>query len=517
MKKTLFVILSVLLVVACQQEKVIYNTAARADFTIDEETYELGEAAIFRDKSVPATGTQIVKWEWNFGIDANSASAEQNPQYIYTEGGTYTVTLIVTDNNGLKSSKQKDITIIDPTKAINIIWQKPILGAIQNTVSPALSPDGRTIYMIADQSATNSYDVRLFAYDITNGNIKWSFDVNGALAALNSGGGVRLVYASPSVGADGNIYIVARDLKNPGAARKSFVFAISPAGVLEWSYNFGIDANINYITPAIGADGNIYLGHLTNEPFSVTVLKESDGSLVKQIPLAIGVRSGLSLDKNGNVYFCSTGTNGIFCYGKDNTNKFNYNTSFATTGGSISIDSDGTIYTVAALTSGGGIVALKPDGSPKWVHQTPGVIQYGGVVTGIDGTVYANGGNAVEGKISAGVVAINKDGSLKWHFGTTENNNNNVPLVDNRSYIHFVSDKAIYYILKPDGTLFSSKELGVKTFASPVMDAVGKIYIAVETSSGVSELMCISNGAKSYANSSWPMKGQNPQRTGLQQ
>lgn len=516
MKKTLYIAFIAIVAIACQSEDKIYNTAPKADFTISEEVYELGENTVFTDKSAPATGNSIVKWEWDFGDIQKSVSSEQNPTYKYSEGGTFTVILKVTDNNGLSSISKKDVTVVDPTKAINIVWQKPILGAIENTVSPVMSPDGRTVYMIADQSVTNAYDVKLFAYDVTNGNMKWSFDVNGALASLNSGGGVRLVYASPSVGADGSIYVAVRDLKNSGAARKSFVLAISPTGSLKWSFNFGIDANINYITPAIGADGNIYVGHLTNEPFAVTVLKGSDGSLVKQIPLTMGVRSGLSLDKEGNVYFCSTGANGLYRYATDKTQMFNYNTNFVTTGGAISIDSDGTIYTVAALTSGGGIVALNPDGSEKWVYQTPGVIQYGGVVTGTDGTVYANGGNAVEGKTSSGIVAINKDGSLKWHFATTENNNNNVPLVDNRGYIHFISDKAIYYILKSDGTLFSSKELGEKTFASPVMDAAGKIYIAVETSAGVSELICLSNGAKSYANSSWPMKGQNPQRSGLQ-
>lgn len=515
MKKILFLAFIAIVAFACQPEETIYNTAPRADFVIGEEMYELGENAVFSDKSLPASGNNIVKWEWNFGENESSVSSEQNPTYKYTEGGTFTIVLKVTDNNGLSATSKKDVTIVDPTKAINLVWQKPVLGAIENTVSPTLSPDGKTVYMIADQSPA-TYDVKLFAYDVSNGNLRWAFDVNGALASLNSGGGVRLVYASPSVGADGSVYVVVRDLKNAGASRKSFVFAVSPTGTLKWSYNFGIDANINYITPAISANGDIYVGHLTTAPFAVTILKGSDGTLVKQIPLTIGVRSGLALDKNGNVYFCSTGANGLYSYGADNVQKFNYNTSFATTGGAISIDSDGTIYTVAALSGGGGVVALNSDGSQKWAYNTPGVIQYGGAVIGSDGTIYANGGNAVEGQTSAGIVAINKDGTLKWHFATTENNNNNVPLVDNRGYIHFVSDNAIYYILKPDGTLFSSKELGVKSFASPVMDASGLIYIAVETTNGVSELICISSGAKSYANSSWPMKGQNPQRTSLQ-
>ena len=180
------------------------------------------------------------------------------------------------------------------------------------------------------------------------------------------------------------------------------------------------------------------------------------------------------------------------------------------------MDSNGTIYTVAALTGGGGIVAVNPNGTQKWVYKTPGVIQYGGAVLGMDGTLYANGGKVVAGVPSAGVVALNQDGSLKWLFATNEDMNNCVPLVDNRGFIHALSDNAIYYILRPDGTLFSSSVLGVKTFSSPLMDAKGRIFVGIETSAGVSEMFCLSSGAKSYAASAWPMKGKNPQRTSLQ-
>ena len=46
------------------------------------------------------------------------------------------------------------------------------------------------------------------------------------------------------------------------------------------------------------------------------------------------------------------------------------------------------------------------------MYKTPGAIVNGGVVIGTDGTLYANGGNAVAGEASAGVFALNSDGSL---------------------------------------------------------------------------------------------------------
>ena len=90
-----------------------------------------------------------------------------------------------------------------------------------------------------------------------------------------------------------------------------------------------------------------------------------------------------------------------------------------------------------------------------------------------------------------------------------------MPIVDNRGYIHIISDKAVYYIVKQDGSLLASAELGVKCTSSLVMDSRGYLYVGIEAVAGASDMVCIS-GATSYANSAWPMKGQNPQRTGLQ-
>lgn len=518
MKKiyTILLLAVVVLAVSCKEDNVVYNTAARAAIVTADDVFELGQSIAFTDASVPASGNRITSWLWEFNDEANSTSSEQNVTFTYQTGGTYTVKLTVTDNNGLKASATKDVTVIDPAKAINVMWERPLLGAIENTVSPALSPDESTVYMYADQSAANAYDVQLKAYDVATGAERWSFNVNDALAAVNPGGGVRLVYASPAVGPNGDIYVAVRDLKNSGAARKSFMFAVKSTGDLHWSYALELDGNFNYITPAIDAQGRIYVGHLTNKPFAVAVVDPVSGTALQKIETPVGVRSGLSLSRSGDIYFCSTGANGLYGYGLDGKQKFQFNTLFSTTGGAVTVGADGTLYTVGVTSSGGAVAAVQPDGVQKWAYATPGKIEYGGVVIGEDGTLYANGGIAVEGQASAGIVALNKDGSLKWHFSTEEAVNNGVPLVDNRGYIHFISDEAVYYIVKPDGTLFSSAVLGVKTFSSPVMDAAGNLYIGVEKESGVSTMLCIKSGAKSYANSEWPMKGQNPQRTGLQ-
>ena len=514
MKKIFYILtIGILLFSSCKNDDTVYNTAAKAAFEYAENTYMIGDAIQFTDKSVPSEGNTIVTWDWKFGDSDESKSIEQNPSHTYSTSGTFTITLTVTDNNGLKAQASKDITILDPDKLINITWQSPLLGAIKSTVSPALSADGKTVYAIADQSADNAYDVQLKAYDATSGSVKWSFNVNDALAARNSGGGVRLIYASPAVGTNGDIYVVARDLKHSSNSgeRKSFLFAVSPDGSLHWAYAFGMDANFNFVTPAIDAEGNIYIGHTTNDP-KLTVLKQ-DGTLIKQITSPAGITAGLSVSKNGEVYFCA----GNNLYGYDvssETQKLSY--SYSGLNSAIAIGLDGTIYTVGNTSAGGAVTATNADGTEKWQVPLPSTVSYGGVVIGEDGTLYATGGNAISGQESGGIIAIDKDGNRKWHFATAENVTNCVPMVDNRGYIHFVTDDAVYYIVKPDGTAYASLKVGEQSNSSPVMNADGNVLLSVETEAGVSAVLNLSTGASSVANSAWPMKGQNWQRTGLQ-
>lgn len=510
-------LIGVLVFSSCEEDKVYYNTAAKADFTIGENMYELGETAVFKDASVADEGNSIVSWLWEFGDADKSTSIEQNPTFVYQKDGTFTIKLTVTDNNGLRASVSKDLTILDPAKAINVMWQKALGGGIESTVSPALSADGNTVYMITNQTSTGAFDVKLYAYDTSNGEQRWAFDVAAKMNELNPGGGASMIYASPAVGPNGDVYITVRDLKPANAShpRALFLFAVGSDGTMKWAYK-SPDFNLYAVTPAIDAAGNIYFGHRGKK----LIVLSPTSDVVKEISLEVEVLSGLSLSKDGTIYFGSSKDNGYFGYDyASGTQKFVYKNNLggaALKGNSYTVGADGTIYSVAELTSGGAVVALNSAGTEKWVYNTPGAIINGGVAIGTDGTLYANGGKAIDGENSAGVYALNTDGSLKWHYATTEDVSSCVPVVDNRGYVHFISDKGVYYIVKPDGNLFASSELGNKCVSSPVMDANGMLYVSIITEAGTSEMLCISSGAASYADSAWPMKGQNPQRTGLQ-
>ena len=67
----------------------------------------------FIDESFVTNGNFITGWNWDFGISAstNDTSSRQNPSWIYTYPGTYTVSLIATSEFGCEDTLQKSILV----------------------------------------------------------------------------------------------------------------------------------------------------------------------------------------------------------------------------------------------------------------------------------------------------------------------------------------------------------------------------------------------------------------------
>jgi len=75
--------------------------------------------ANFTDASTDSDGS-IASRSWNFGDGASSTST--NPAHTYATGGTYTVQLTVTDNNGATNSTSKQVTVSStPTVSISVL------------------------------------------------------------------------------------------------------------------------------------------------------------------------------------------------------------------------------------------------------------------------------------------------------------------------------------------------------------------------------------------------------------
>ena len=77
-------------------DALIHNYNLDADFSFIPTTPMVGETVNFTDNT--SNCLSLISWDWDFG-DGIGSSTAQNPNYSYTSDGTYTVTLVVCDQN----------------------------------------------------------------------------------------------------------------------------------------------------------------------------------------------------------------------------------------------------------------------------------------------------------------------------------------------------------------------------------------------------------------------------------
>ncbi len=68
----------------------------------------------FTDESNDSDGS-IDSWSWDFGDD--NSSSEQNPTHNYASAGTYSVSLTVTDNDGMTHTSSQEVTVTEPVSS----------------------------------------------------------------------------------------------------------------------------------------------------------------------------------------------------------------------------------------------------------------------------------------------------------------------------------------------------------------------------------------------------------------
>jgi len=124
-----------------------FSEAPVADFEYEVISGTSGKKLQFTNKSTADTksGARIISYKWDF--DTNSAlttvnddvdSTEENPSRIYTEYGTYTAKLIVTDDQGNVDDVSKTIKITKPATT-SPTTDNPISGGL--TIGTASETD----------------------------------------------------------------------------------------------------------------------------------------------------------------------------------------------------------------------------------------------------------------------------------------------------------------------------------------------------------------------------------------
>jgi chitodextrinase len=97
----------------------IRNRGPTARFAFLPADPEARQSVLFADTSIDTDGT-VASWAWDFGDGGTSADA--NPSHAFAEPGTYTVRLVVTDDDGGTASVSRTVTVRAATGESPVAW-----------------------------------------------------------------------------------------------------------------------------------------------------------------------------------------------------------------------------------------------------------------------------------------------------------------------------------------------------------------------------------------------------------
>jgi outer membrane protein assembly factor BamB len=199
---------------------------------------------------------------------------------------------------------------------------------------------------------------------------KWSVPLGGLYAP---GGGAYPASSSPAIGADGTIYVGSGD-KN--------LYAISPSGTVVWTFATN---GFVFSSPAIGRDGTIYVGSADGHLYAVSPSGHRVWSFA--VPNAgnyLGaIDSSPAIAGDGTIYFESGGN--AYAVNPDGTQRWSAQLEYGygASVGSPAIGPDNTIYFADYA-----ITALHPDGSVAWRVYGDGTSTWSSPTVAADGTIY---------------------------------------------------------------------------------------------------------------------------------
>ena len=328
-------------------------------------------------------------------------------------------------------------------------WRTDLTNDVRS--SAAVASDG-TIY-------TSSDDDRLFAID-RSGDILWSFDYGAADRAWWLPRLPLPARSSPAIGADGTIYV--------GSDHKR-LHAVNPAtGAEKWAYRTTAAVRSS---PVVGPDGTIYFGSQDGVFYAV----KADGTLRWKFGLPIGwplrdIQAGATLDDAGNVYFTVSG----HLISLSPTGSLRFYASLNTCSGelvSTPAVANGRVYV------GGGSNALyafnATNGSPVWTRQLGGAL--GGVLDDAGSPAVGRDGKIYVGSTDSFFYAFSPDGNQSWKYDTG-GPINSVPVVDHSEHVFVGSDDNYVYALDgANGQLIWRFNTGRKVRGSVVVGLRGEI------------------------------------------
>jgi outer membrane protein assembly factor BamB len=381
--------------------------------------------------------------------------------------------------------------------------------------SPALSPDGQTVYMA---TASNT----LYAVDFLTGIVKWSDRIfNGSLFASN---GVfpqpAEMTSSPIVSPSGQIFVGSTD---------GHLYVINPDGTTNAVFNLGNFSAI-YSTPSLGTNGEVYVttdetlaGRVFNPITGLTSLNSISGAtnwMFQPQDLFYGNAGDIDCNPvvaaDGTVYFLAEGHRLYAISSSGNLKWFLPVAGDDEPDSSPAIDSDGNIV-IGSYSDY--LYKVAPDGSLMWIFDVVqpdgsfGVIQSGPTI-GPDNEIYFGIGSSYSEDyfVDAGdVFCINSDGTQRWMFGLDDNYVSTSVALGTGGWEYFGCDDGGLYALT-NGVQAWTFYTGSPILSSPLIAADGTIIFGCDNGT----LYALWGSGSLETNAPWPMYQQNPSHTGQQ-
>jgi len=108
---TLIAVIPLFALTSCDPEEEVLEPVASFQ-------YEIGESN-FLEVTFTNFSQNAVSYSWDFGDD--ESSTDENPVHVYAETGNYTAVLIATNEDGLTSTYDQTIEIVDPDEALTLL------------------------------------------------------------------------------------------------------------------------------------------------------------------------------------------------------------------------------------------------------------------------------------------------------------------------------------------------------------------------------------------------------------
>lgn len=525
----------------------------KADFTISVNPATAGEEITFTAKA--EGGIEPYTYSWELG---SVAKLEGNPlNYAFEQNGNYIIKLTVTDKDGNKVEKRKNL-IVNPaavaeTGSVKLLWAAKMRG--YNAVStPAVADDG-SVYAVSGNNEIGGKAGQISKFD-KDGKLVWTKDLPGKAKG------------TPSIDTDGTVF-----LPNGHANGTAVVYAYNPDGSTKWEFTSDkfwaapdktLAPSLQGGICAIGAN-NIYFGNC-GDTGTVIAVNKTTGARVGHVTNADGsggpaggVRAGVLLTKNGTVAW-GGGKYGVHFMSQSaldgaGEGGATWAARYYPVVGKNNAEGGIAVVTIGGKTCVAGLQTNNDTGLP-WFYAAD-------VATGEpvceynfpEGTKDMDNGAAVvtadnhvvvtlnynNGKEDGGIVIIDpstKEGSVVAEYRVMEKVSGS-PAIDAAGNIHFGTESGNYYVVDKNCKLVAKKDLtelinsddrykadmtfeASKVYSSVVIGDDGKVFLQFTNNDAnkareFGAIVCLEvGGCTGVGNTPWPMFGQNRRHTGCE-